>query len=140
MKLRLQFGGGLLALGLSAAMALPSAAQSHNNRPPQQQRQPHAPRQTNRPPQQPGGRPQQKQEMRERARVWAKLTAEQQNHIRNDVLPAWKQLPPARRNAIKSRLNVLQNMPESARNQHLSDANFTRGMSEEDKALLRDLS
>src|SRR5437660_555228 len=95
MKLRLQFGGGLLALGLSAAMALPSAAQSHNNRPPQQQRQPHAPRQTNRPPQ---------------------------------------------RNAIKSRLNVLQNMPESARNQHLSDANFTRGMSEEDKALLRDLS
>src|SRR6266705_5384331 len=60
MKLRLQFGGGLLALGLSAAMALPSAAQSHNNRPPQQQRQPHAPRQTNRPPQQPGGRPQNK--------------------------------------------------------------------------------
>src|SRR6266566_1064694 len=90
MKLRLQFGGGLLALGISAATALPSAAQSHNNRPPQQQRQPHAPRQTNRPPQQPGGRP--------------------------------------------------QNKPESARNQHLSDANFTRGMSEEDKALLRDLS
>ena len=84
--------------------------------------------------------PQQQQEMRERARVWAKLTPEQQNHIRNDVLPAWKQLPPARRTAIKSRLNVLQNMPESARNQHLSDPNFTRGMSEEDKALLRDLS
>jgi hypothetical protein len=83
---------------------------------------------------------QQQQEMRERARVWARLTPEQQNHIRNDVLPTWKQLPPARRSAIKSRLNVLQNMPESARNQHLNDPNFTRGMSEEDKAMLRDLS
>ncbi|MBA0085304.1 MAG: DUF3106 domain-containing protein, partial [Acidobacteria bacterium Pan2503] len=82
----------------------------------------------------------QQQEMRDRARVWAKLTPEQQNHIRNDVLPAWKQLPPARRTAIKSRLNVLQNMPESARNQHLNDPNFTRGMSEQDKAMLRDLS
>ena len=225
MKLRLQFGGWLLALGISAAMALPCAAQSHNNnRPAQQQRQPHAPRPTNRPPQPQGGRaqnrapkndpphhnatpirpsankqtesmgmiggdrppdtrgesgrqpnfnpnrppnagnrarnfspeerqklqqderrfrqlpPQQQQEMRDRARVWAKLTPEQQNHIRNDVLPAWKQLPPARRTAIKSRLNVLQNMPESARNQHLNDPNFTRGMSEQDKALLRDLS
>ena len=223
MKLRFQFGGWLLALGISSALALPSAAQSHNNKPPQQH-QPQAPRQTNRPPQQQGGsaqnrplknepphhnvapsrpspshpaesmgligggrptnaagesgkrpnfnanRPpnagyrmrnfspaerqklqqdernfrqlpaQQQQEMRERARVWARLTPEQQNHIRNDVLPTWKQLPPARRSAIKSRLNVLQNMPESARNQHLNDPNFTRGMSEEDKAVLRDLS
>src|ERR1700751_2295664 len=198
MKLRFQFGGWLLALGISAAMALPCAAQSHNNNRPAPQQQggraqnrppkndpahhnatptrPSANKQTesmgmiggdrppdtrgeygrqpnfnpNRPPnagnrarnfspeerqklQQDERRfrqlpPQQQQEMRDRARVWAKLTPEQQNHIRNDVLPAWKQLPPARRTAIKSRLNVLQDMPESARNQHLSDANFTRGM------------
>jgi hypothetical protein len=31
-------------------------------------------------------------------------------------------------------------MPESARNQHLADPNFTRGMSEEDKSMLRELS
>jgi hypothetical protein len=31
-------------------------------------------------------------------------------------------------------------MPESARNQHLNDPNFTRGMGEEDKSMLRDLS
>jgi hypothetical protein len=35
---------------------------------------------------------------------------------------------------------VLQNMPEAARNRHLNDPNFTRGMSQEDKQLLRDLS
>lgn len=84
--------------------------------------------------------PQKQQEMRERAREWQKLTPQQQNHIRNDVLPVWKQLPSARQRAISNRLEVLKNMPESARNQHLNDPNFTRGMSEEDKALLRDLS
>lgn len=84
--------------------------------------------------------PQKQQEMREAAKNWARLTSEQQNHIKNDLLPVWKQLSQARRNAIKNRLGVLQNMPESARNQHLNDPNFTRGMSEEDKALLRDLS
>ena len=78
--------------------------------------------------------------MREAAKNWARLTSEQQNHIKNDLLPVWKQLSQARRNAIKNRIGVLQNMPESARNQHLNDPNFTRGMSEEDKAFLRDLS
>jgi len=71
---------------------------------------------------------------------WTRLTPEQQNHIKNNVLPKWRQLPPDRQRAIGSRLNVLQNMPESARNQHLSDPNFTRGMSEDDKAMLRDLA
>ena len=80
------------------------------------------------------------QTLREAARNWARLTSEQQNHIKNDLLPIWKQMSPARRNAIKSSVGVLRNMPESARNRHLNDPNFTLGMSEEDKAMLRDLS
>ena len=84
--------------------------------------------------------PAQKQQMREAAANWSKLTPEQRNHIKSDVLPQWKQLPPNRQRAIQQRLGVLQNMPESARNQHLNDPNFTRGMSEEDKGMLRDLS
>jgi len=68
------------------------------------------------------------------------LTPQQRDHIKNDVAPKWRQLPPDRQRAIRSRLNVLKNMPESARNQHLSDPNFTRGMNEDDKAMLRDLS
>jgi uncharacterized protein DUF3106 len=83
--------------------------------------------------------PQQKQEMRERAQAWQRLTPEQRTHIKNDIAPKWQQLPPDRQRAIRSRLNVLKNMPESARNQHLNDPNFTRGMNEEDKAMLRDL-
>jgi len=84
--------------------------------------------------------PAQRQELQQRAQVWNKLTPEQRQHIRGDVLPKWQQLPPDRRRAIEQRLGVLQNMPESARNQHLNNPNFTRGMSEEDKATLRDLS
>ena len=84
--------------------------------------------------------PQKQQELKRAGEVWGRLTPAQREHINNDVLPAWKQLPPGRQKAISNRLAVLQNMPEPARNQHLNDPNFTRGMSEEDKAMLRDLS
>jgi len=84
--------------------------------------------------------PAQRQELKDRADAWGKLTPQQQNHIKNDVLPKWRQMPAERRQAIRQRLRVLQNMPESAKNQRLNDPNFTRGMSEDDKATLRDLS
>jgi hypothetical protein len=84
--------------------------------------------------------PGQRQQMQESARNWNRLTPEQKSHIRNNVLPRWQQLPPQRQRAIQQRLGVLKNMPESARNQHLADPNFTRGMNEEDKAMLQDLS
>ena len=84
--------------------------------------------------------PQQQQEMRDRGRVWQQMTPQQRDHIKNEVLPNWRNMPPQRQKAIEQRLGVLQNMPESARNQHLNDPTFTRGMSDEDRATLRDLS
>ncbi|MGC1414205.1 MAG: DUF3106 domain-containing protein [Candidatus Acidiferrum sp.] len=84
--------------------------------------------------------PAQRQELRERIATWNRLTPAQKNHIRNDVLPKWRQMPLERRQAIRQRLRVLQNMPEFARNERLNDPKFTEGMSEEDKATLRDLS
>jgi uncharacterized protein DUF3106 len=87
-----------------------------------------------------GKTPQQKADQREKETVWRNLTPEQRQHIKNDVLPAWRQLPAERQNAISNRLRVLQNMPESARNQRLNDPNFTKDLNEEDRATLRDLS
>lgn len=84
--------------------------------------------------------PQQRIDQTEKEQVWRHLTPEQKTHIRNDVFPTWKQMPPERRQAIKQRLSVLQNMPEFARNQRLNDPKFTEGMSDEDRAMLRDLS
>jgi Protein of unknown function (DUF3106) len=84
--------------------------------------------------------PQQQQDMRDRQQVWQHMTQQQRDHIKYEVLPTWRTLPPQRKKAIQQRLGVLQNMPEFARNQHLNDPNFTRGMSAEDRAMLRDLS
>lgn len=84
--------------------------------------------------------PAERQQIQEGKRNWDRLTNEQRSHIKNDIAPKWRQLPPDRQRAIRSRLNVLKNMPESARNQHLNDPNFTRDMTEDDKAMLRDLS
>src|SRR5438309_9014974 len=62
MKLRLQFGGWLAVMAISAAMALPCAAQKHDaNKPSQPQRQPQqgqTPRQERRQSQQENRRPQ----------------------------------------------------------------------------------
>jgi hypothetical protein len=84
--------------------------------------------------------PAQQEVLRDRAQVWNRMTPEQREHVRTDVLPRWRQMPPERKQAIRQRLRVLQNMPESARNQRLGDPNFTRGMSDEDRSTLRDLS
>jgi len=219
MKLGLQFAGGLLALGICAALPAPSLAQRHTpppahfaqSNPSKPPKPPNPPRQDRRPPQnaprnQPQQRPQnqnpnrpphfnpnaangnprpnnnpnrppsaytppppakkfneltpqekkkvienykkfqslppsQRQEITgPRGGTWITLTHEQQQHIKNEIYPKWKQLPQNRQRAISQRLGVLQNMPESARNQHLNDPNFTRGMSEDDKSMLRDLS
>jgi hypothetical protein len=83
---------------------------------------------------------QQRADQTAKEQVWARMTPGQREHIKNDVLPTWRQMPPDRRQAIQQRLRVLQNMPESARNQRLNDPRFTEGMSDEDKATLRDLS
>lgn len=84
--------------------------------------------------------PAQRQELQQRIATWNRLTPAQKNHIRNDVLPKWRQMPVERRQGIRQRLQILQNMPEFARNERLNDPKFTEGMSEEDKATLRDLS
>lgn len=84
--------------------------------------------------------PERQDEFRNRARVWDRMTPQQRQYIRSDVLPRWKQMPPDRRQAIRQRLQILQNMPEDARNRRLADPNFTRGMNDEDKTLLHNLS
>jgi hypothetical protein len=84
--------------------------------------------------------PSQKSDLVQKERTWRSLTPEQREHIKNDVLPRWRQMPWDRQQVIKQKLGVLQNMPESARNQRLNDPNFTRGLSEEERSTLHDLS
>lgn len=84
--------------------------------------------------------PQQRADLREKENTWRNLTPEQRQYIKGDVMPRWRQVPWQRQQVIQQKLGVLQNMPESARNRRLADPNFTRGMSDEDRTMLHDLS
>ena len=84
--------------------------------------------------------PSQQVDLRQKETTWRNLAPEQREHIKNDVLPRWHQMPWDRQQVMKQKLNILQNMPESARNQRLNDPNFTRGMSDDEKTMLRDLA
>jgi hypothetical protein len=84
--------------------------------------------------------PQQRADLRAKEDTWRRMTPEQRSYVKNDVLPRWRQIPWERQQVIQQKLGVLQNMPESARNRRLSDPNFTRGMSDDDRQTLHDLS
>lgn len=84
--------------------------------------------------------PAQRTDLQQKEATWRSLTPEQRDHIKNDVLPQMRQMPWDRQQMIKQKLGVLQNMPESARNQHLADPNFTKGMTDQEKSTLQDLS
>jgi ferric-dicitrate binding protein FerR (iron transport regulator) len=84
--------------------------------------------------------PQQQASLRQKEQTWRNLTPEQQQHLKTDVWPKWQQMPWDRQQVMKQKLGVLQNMPESARNQRLNDPNFTRGMTDDEKSMLHDLS
>ena len=84
--------------------------------------------------------PQQRMDLREKENTWRRMTPEQRGYVKNEVLPKWRQIPWERQQVIQQKLGVLQNMPESARNRRLADPNFTRGMNDEDRQTLHDLS
>jgi hypothetical protein len=68
------------------------------------------------------------------------LSPQQREHIKNDVMPTFRAMPWERQQLLNQKLGVLKNMPESARIQRLNDPNFTRGMSEQERSTLQDLS
>jgi hypothetical protein len=82
----------------------------------------------------------QQTDLRQKENTWRNLTPGQRDYIKNDVLPRWRQMPWDRQQVMKQKLGVLQNMPESARIQRLNDPNFTRGLSDEERSTLQDLS
>jgi len=84
--------------------------------------------------------PSQQTDLRQKENTWRNLTPGQRDYIKNDVLPRWRQMPWDRQQVMKQKLSVLQNMPESARIQRLNDSNFTRGLSDEERSTLQDLS
>src|SRR6266481_5305871 len=137
MKRKLQFAGWLVALGMSAVLAAPSFAQEpranraqnrQDNKPPRQQQQESRRAQNER--QNSGGnRP-------PNPNVNRADMMGQPNINPNRPPSAYNPPPKKEFNSLspQERQKVLEN------NRQLNDPNFTKGMSEEDKATLHDLS
>jgi hypothetical protein len=56
--------------------------------------------------------PLQRADQRTKEDTWRRMTPEQRDHIKNDVMPKWRQMPWDRQQVMKQKLGVLQNMPE----------------------------
>jgi hypothetical protein len=84
--------------------------------------------------------PEQQQALRDRQRVWEQMTPEQRRYVQQSVFPRWKELPPARRQALLQRLHSLRDMSEADRQTKLNDPSFTQGLSPEDREMLGQLA
>ena len=84
--------------------------------------------------------PEQQRAFREREEVWQRMSPDQRRHVREEIMPRWQQLEPARRQALMRRLRVLRDLNEEQRAARLADEGFMTGLSAEDQELLRELS
>jgi hypothetical protein len=84
--------------------------------------------------------PEQREEIRERQRVWEQMTPEQQSYVQNVLLPRWQQLPQQRKIAILNHLRALRALGDADREALLNDPTFMQGMSPDERHMLRDLA
>jgi hypothetical protein len=84
--------------------------------------------------------PQQKEKFEQQAEVWNRLPADQQNYVRDTLLPEWKGTAPARRQAILAKLRNLRGLNDAQRTAKLNDEAFLGGLDPRERSMLRDLS
>jgi hypothetical protein len=84
--------------------------------------------------------PEQQKDALNNARVWAQMTPEQQREVRQNLLPAWRNLAPARRKSLLGKLHDLRGLDDAQRAAKLNDEGFVAGLNPEDRQMLRDLS
>ena len=84
--------------------------------------------------------PEQQQEVIRNNRVWQQMTPAQQLYVRQTLLPAWRDFPPARRQAVLGKLRDLRGLSDSERTAKLNDEAFLDGLNPDERQMLRDLS
>jgi hypothetical protein len=84
--------------------------------------------------------PEERQALIERERVWQQMTPAQQREVRQKLLPAWRNLPPARRQVLLGKLHDLRGLDDAQRAAKLNDEGFMFGVNPDDRQMLRDLS
>ena len=84
--------------------------------------------------------PQQRERFEQQAEVWNRLPPEQQSYVRDTLLPEWKSMAPARRQAILAKLRNLRGLNDTERTARLNDEAFLSGLDPGERSMLRDLS
>ncbi len=84
--------------------------------------------------------PEQKRILIRRARILERMPPAERRRIRQVILPQWRQLPPARRRILVEKLRQLQPLSPSERRKRLADPNFERGLSPQERDLLREIA
>jgi Protein of unknown function (DUF3106) len=84
--------------------------------------------------------PEQRQTLLQRERVLAQMTPEQRRYVREELMPEWQGLAPARRQVVLGKLRDLHSLSDSERAAKLNDESFMKGLSPNERQMLRDLS
>ncbi len=84
--------------------------------------------------------PEQRHTVMQRQRVWQQMTPRQQLRVRETLLPAWRNLRPARRQLLLRKLHGLRDLADSERTDKLNDESFLIDLGSDDRRMLRELS
>ena len=84
--------------------------------------------------------PEQKQEVLNNTRVWQQMSPQQRVYVRQTLLPAWRNLPPPRRQLLLGKLRQLRGLSDSERTAKLNDETFVGGLNPDERQMLGDLS
>lgn len=84
--------------------------------------------------------PEQKRAARNAEAVLERMTPQQRAYVRDTLLPKWQALPRGRRLVIRRRLAILGRMSPATQQEALHDPRFLRGLSPDEREILRDLN
>jgi hypothetical protein len=84
--------------------------------------------------------PEERNALRDRERIFERMTPEQRQHIQQELLPKWQQLPLDRRQRLIGRLRTLRGLSDSERQARLNDPRFMQGLTRDEQGMLRDLN
>jgi hypothetical protein len=84
--------------------------------------------------------PEQRQAMQRNEQLLNQLTPEQQRFVRQTLSPEWRNLRPARRQAILNRLRDLRGLDDAQRAEKLKDEAFLGDLNPDERQILQQMS
>jgi hypothetical protein len=84
--------------------------------------------------------PQQKAAMQTAEDNWQRLSPEDRQKVKNELLPKWQGMTPERRQAVNGKLHTLQGVSATDREKALNDPKFMQGLNPDEQSMVKSLS